>query len=192
MLISTPVCWPTVFSASSIVPASFASRPNAAKTLLTLSTDVDTSVSLIYANCKNWRDRSSRACPVSPNRVFTSPIAEPAVSKSVGMEVARFSMISRIPSKASPEAPVFDVMMSRPLSTSLKAAKEATPMAAIGTVRPLVRVEPAFDMVDAIDEVRLSPAFLPAVSPAGVAAPVRSLVICACAPCIVGMMVTVA
>ena len=50
--------------------------------------EVETSVSLTEANSTNCWERSFKASPVKPNLVFTSPMAEPAVSKSVGMDVA--------------------------------------------------------------------------------------------------------
>ena len=80
---------------------------------------------------------------VTPKRVFTSPIASPAVLKSVGISVAISSRIFFIESIAGPVAPVFLVIVSRPSSTSLNAFTAAAPMPTIGAVTCVVRVFPA-------------------------------------------------
>ena len=110
-----------------------------------------TSTPLIWANLMNFPDRSSRASPVSPNRVFTSPIAVPAVAKSVGIDVARFFTLFCMSSRASPDAPVFVMTVSIASSTSLKAAIPAAPTAMIGAVTCVVSVVPT--------PVTLSPMF---------------------------------
>ena len=112
----------------------------------TLSIDVETSVSLSWANLMNFAERSSSACPVRPKRVLTSPTAAPAVSKSVGISVARSFTIWHISSSSSPVAPVFCATMSRPASTSLKAAMEAAPMATMGAVTCVDRPVPTSDI----------------------------------------------
>ena len=91
----------------------------------------------------NCPDRSSSASPVRPKRVLTSPIAAPAVPKSVGMDVARFSILFCMSSRASPDAPVFLMMVSVPSSTALKDASAATPSAMIGAVVYFVILAPA-------------------------------------------------
>ena len=129
-----PVLCPTAFIVSSKAPASSALSPKADITFCVLSIAVDTSILFSCANLINFPDSSSNFCPVSPNLVFTSPIAAPAVSKSVGIEVARFFMLSCISFKALPDASVFWTIISIPLSTSLKADKDAAPIATIGAV----------------------------------------------------------
>ena len=112
----------------------------------TESMELLTSVPLICANLMNWPDRSSSASPVRPKRVFTSPIADPAVSKSVGIVVARSFARFCMSSSASPDAPVFVTMMSMPASTCLNAAMEAPARPTIGAVTPLLRVSPTLVM----------------------------------------------
>ena len=74
--------------------------------------------------------------------MLISPIAFPAVSKSVGILVAILSKIPFISSKDSPLAPVLVIIVSRPLSTSLKADKETAPTAVIGAVICVVKFVP--------------------------------------------------
>ena len=104
---SMPVACPVAFKASRRESASEASIPKAFMTDDTLSMDVETSVLLSWANFMNFAERSSSACPVNPKRVLTSPTAAPAVSKSVGISVARSLTIWFISSRAFPVAPVF-------------------------------------------------------------------------------------
>ena len=137
-----PVACPTAFSVSRSAPASSAFTPKASMTFCVWSIEDDTSVWFSSANLTNFSDRSSSACPVRPNRVFTSPMAAPAVAKSVGIRVAMFSMDFCIWSRALPEAPVFATMVSTPASTSLKAFTEAAPTATIGAVTFLVMLLP--------------------------------------------------
>ena len=113
-----PVFCPVLFMASSKEPASLVDMPKASSTFWVLSMEVDTSVLFNDANLMNCAERSSRACPVRPNLVFTSPMALPAVSKSVGIWVARFFTDCCMASSASPEAPVFCTTISMPESTS--------------------------------------------------------------------------
>ena len=173
---SMPVCWPTVFRASSIVPASLASMPKAARTLLTLSTEVETSWLLSAANLMNWPESVSRSWPVTPKRVFTSPIAAPAVEKSVGIVAVILFRISPMLSRASPEAPVFWTIVSSPASTSFQATTDAAPTAASGSVTLFVRELPALLIVEPRDEAMLVPAASPAAVPATSPAPVISFV----------------
>ena len=79
-------------------------------------------------------------------------------------------------SRASPEAPVFWMIVSRPASTSFQAATDAAPTAASGSVTPFVRDPPALLMVEPKDEAMLFPANLPAAVPAASPAPVISFV----------------
>ena len=116
--------------------------PNELSTDDTLSIEVDTSVPLRSANFMNLPDRFSSSLPVLPNLVLTSPIAEPAVSKSVGISDARFFIESCISSSALPEAPVFCTIVSAPASTSLNAAIDAAPTAINGAVTFCVRLLP--------------------------------------------------
>ena len=189
---STPVCWPTVLSASSIRPASCAPRPKPASILLTESTELDTSWSFSAANLTNLPDKSSNASPVTPNRVLTSPIAAPAVEKSVGMLVVRLFRIPCMLSKASPDAPVFVTMVSSPSSTSFHAATDAVPMATIGAVTDLESAAPAPVIFSPIDLDIFCPAVSPAFVPACPALLVRSFVIFSCAPASTGVTVIVA
>ena len=138
----TPLSCPALVSMSSMSPAFSVSTPHAAIMDCTLSIEVETSVSFSSANLMNLTDRSSRASPVRPNRVLTSPIAVPAVAKSVGMVFAMFRVRFCMSSRASPVAPVFFVTMSRPSSTSFQATTDAAPTAAIGAVTFLVSVSP--------------------------------------------------
>ena len=144
---SMPVACPVAFMASSRSPASEASCPKAFRTPETLSTEVETSVLFRSANLMNFPERSSSACPVKPKRVLTSPTAAPAVSKSVGISVARSLTVWFMSSKACPVAPVFCSTISRPESTSLKAAKEAAPTATIGAVTCVVSPSPTSDIL---------------------------------------------
>ena len=189
---STPVFCPTVFRASSISPASSASIPKAASTLLTESTEAETSVLFRAANLINCADRSSSSCPVRPKRVLTSPMAAPAVSKSVGIVVVMSVRMPCISLRASPVAPVLVTMVSRPLSTSVHAATAATPAAVRGPVTAVVRVFPAELILSPMPLIMLSPVALPALSPAGVAALVSSSVSVRCAPSRTGVTVSVA
>ena len=138
----SPVDCPTEFRTSSIPPAWDASMPNALRTDDTLSMEVDTSVSFKDANSTNCWESFFSLSPVRPNLVFTSPIAEPAVAKSVGMDVAISFAASCISFNALPLAPVFCVTISAPSSTSLKAARDAAPTAAIGAVTWVEREVP--------------------------------------------------
>ena len=190
--IGTLVSCPALLSMSRTSPASSASRPKAAIAACTLSIEFDTSVPLRSANFIKRADRSSRACPVRPNLVLTSPIAAPAVAKSVGMVVVRFFMISLMLSSASPEAPVFCTIVSRPSSTDFHDATAAAPTAVRGTVSPLVSVPPALVIDLPIASDMDAPAVLPAAAPAGCAASVRSFVMVCCAPFITGVTVIVA
>ena len=99
-------------------------------------------MSFSSANFINLTDRSSRASPVRPKRVLTSPTAVPAVAKSVGMVLAMFRVLSCMSCRASPVAPVFFVTMSRPSSTSFHATTDAAPTPMIGAVTDLVSVPP--------------------------------------------------
>ena len=101
-----------LLSASRYPDASSTGTLKASIAFCTESTDDVTSVSLSSANLTNCPASSSRASPVKPNRVLTSPTASPAVSKSVGIEVARLSTMSYISCAASPAAPVFLMTMS--------------------------------------------------------------------------------
>ena len=74
--------------------------------------DVLRSVSLISENSINCCDSFSSSSPVSWKRVFTSPIAVPAVSASIGKLVNMFSMLPCRLSSASPVAPVLVITMS--------------------------------------------------------------------------------
>ena len=89
----TPVSCPALLRMSRTSAALSVSTPNAAIAACTLSIELDTSVPFSSANLMNWADRSSSSCPVSPKRVLTSPIAAPAVEKSVGIVVVRFRRI---------------------------------------------------------------------------------------------------
>ena len=104
--------------------------------------DVDTSVLLILANSTNCVLKSCNASPVTPKRSLTSPTAEAAVLKSVGMVVAMLCAVSCNSLSASPVAPVFVVMESIASSTSLHAATDAAPTATIGAVTPVVKPSP--------------------------------------------------
>ena len=188
----TPVSCPALLSMSKTSPASSASRPNAAIAACTVSMEFDTSVPFRSANFINCADRSSRACPVTPKRVLTSPIAAPAVEKSVGMVVVRFFRIWLMLSSASPDAPVFWTIVSRPSSTDFQEATAAVPTATSGPVSPLVRADPAPDIFLPMASDMDVPAACPAAAPAGCAASVRSFVIVCCAPFITGVMVMVA
>ena len=130
----TPVRCPVAFIASSSLPAFSAPSPKAARAFCVLSTALVTSVSLRLANWMNCVLSASSSSPVTPKRVFTSPIALPAVAKSVGIVVAIDSMMAPISSAAAPVAPVFLMIVSRPSSTSPNAARDATPTAASGAV----------------------------------------------------------
>ena len=116
----TPVSWLTFVRWSRYTPASFASLPKATRAFCVLSTAPVTSVPLIFANLIYRSDRSRSCSPLAWNRVLTSPTASPAVSKSVGMDVAISSMMPPISSSASPVAPVFRMIVSMPSSTSVK------------------------------------------------------------------------
>ena len=140
--ISIPVDCPVAFNSSSTSPALLASIPKAFSTDDTSSTEVETSVLFSAANLMNCPDNFFRASPVSPKRVFTSPTAEPAVSKSVGISVASSFTMPFMDSNDLPVAPVFASTISRPESTSPKAASEAAPIAMTGAVTPFVSPSP--------------------------------------------------
>ena len=95
-------------------------------------------------------------------------------------------------SRASPDAPVFWTIVSRPSSTDFQAATAAVPAAVIGAVSPFVSAVPAPPIFLLIASDIEAPATLPAASPAGCAASVRSFVIVCCAPFITGVTVIVA
>ena len=140
-----PVSCPTLLSMSRTAPASFVSRPKADIIFCTLSIEELTSVPFSSANLMKCALRSSSSWPVTPKRVLTSPMAAPAVSNEIGMLVAMFSMRFCMSSSCSPVAPVFVIIVSSPLSTSLAAAIDAAPTAMIGAVTFLDSVSPTLD-----------------------------------------------
>ena len=144
--IETPVSCPTLFMTSRNPLASSALSPKAVIVFCTVSIAPFKSVPLIVANCMNLVDRLSSSSPVNPNRVLTSPIAVPASSKDVGIDVATFFTFCSNSFIASPEAPVFVTTMSSPLSTSLKDATAPAPSAMIGAVTPFVMLSPIPDI----------------------------------------------
>ena len=85
---------------------------------------------------------------MTPNLVFSSPTAVPAVSKSVGRFFARSRVISCISCNAVPVAPVFCVTTFSPFCTSLKAFVAAAPTAMIGAVTYFVIPEPIDCILD--------------------------------------------
>ena len=171
-----PVACPVAVSASRSPSALSAPSPKADRAFCTVSTELVTSVPFIFANLINWPESFSSSSPVTPNRVLTSPIASPAVAKSVGIVVVRFLRISVIPSRASPDAPVFCTIVSSPSSTDFQDAIAAVPTAVRGAVSPFVSVDPALPIFLPIASDMDAPATLPAADPAGCAASVRSFV----------------
>ena len=143
------------------------------------------SVPLISANSINCFETSSRISPVSWKRVFTSPIAVPAVSASVGTSVKTFSMLPCRLSRASPVAPVFVITMSYPSSKSFADAYAAAPIAPaaadIGAIA--FAAFPAFVLTVSKAFAAVSILLtLSAVSSAASATPSNSLLLsCACA-----------
>ena len=187
-----PVACPVAVRASRIPSASSAPKPKADSAFCTVSTEPVTSVPFILANLINCVLSFSRLLPVNPKRVLTSPIAAPAVSKSVGMVVAMPCRMPCICSKLSPDAPVFSTMTSSPASTSFHDATAAAPAAKMGPVTAFVMAVPAFPKFLETASPMLLPAVLPAFSLAGLAASVICLVRDSCAPCNTGVTVIVA
>ena len=151
--------------------------PKAAIAPWTLLMELDTFVPLTCENFRNCPDSSSSSFPVTPNKELTSPIAAPAVAKSVGIDVVISLRTPSISSMASPEAPVFWMMVSSPSSTDFQEDTAAAPMAVSGPVTPLVSAVPALVIDFPRDSDILVPAVLPAAEPAGPAAFVKSFVI---------------
>ena len=89
----TPVFCDSFVRMSITSTASSASSPYIAIADCTLSIEEETSVSFNSANLINDFDSSSRSSPYTSNLVATSPIACPAVSKSVGISVVILSRI---------------------------------------------------------------------------------------------------
>ena len=145
--IEIPVSCPTLFIVSRSAPASSALKLNASITFCVLSMDELTSVPFSSANLINFADRFSSSSPVKWNRVFTSPTAVPAVSKSVGIVFAIFLAEFCISSSASPVAPVFWTMISIPSSTCAHAAMTPAPAAVIGAVTFFVKEFPIFPVL---------------------------------------------
>ena len=87
-------------------------------------------------------DKDSRVVPVTLNLVLTSPTAVPASSAETAMLPYTVFMVSCKPSSSLPVAPVLVATVSRPASTSLKAATDAVPIAAIGAVTYLLITVP--------------------------------------------------
>ena len=138
----TPVFCAARVIASRSAGALFADFPKADRAFCVKSIEVLTSVLLIFANLTNCPARFSSVSPVTPNRVFTSPIAVPAVSKSVGSDFARLRALVCIASSCLPVAPVFFATMFRPSCTSLKDLTAAAPTAMIGAVTYFVIPRP--------------------------------------------------
>ena len=94
----TPVFCPAFVNISMRSIASPAESPQAAVALCTLSIDVETSVSLIWANFIKSAESCCRSSPVTSKRVATSPTAAAAWSNVVparSVDVASSVTISR-------------------------------------------------------------------------------------------------
>ena len=119
-------------------------------TVSTPSIAVFKSVSLIAANLINSFDTFSSSSPVRLNLVFTSPIATPTSSISVGISENTLSADCVNPSSSSPAAPVLVMIVSYPESTSSNAANEAAPAAPIAAVTGS-SFSPTFDILSPTD-----------------------------------------
>ena len=141
--IDMPVFWPAFVISPRTFEVWLVSTPNFFIIESTESIAVFKSVPFICANFKNSAEMSSSFSPVNPNLVLTSPTAVPASSADTATLPYTFFIEPCSPFNASPVAPVFVVTISSPASTSLNAAIEATPIAAIGAVTFFVSDVPA-------------------------------------------------
>ena len=132
--IEIPVSCPAFVKSPSTLPVWLESTLNFVIIASTLSIELFRSVPLISANSINFFERSSSVSPVDPKRVFTSPIAIPAVSASIGNSEKTVSIELCKPSSASPVAPVFVIIVSYPLSSSLNDFIAPAPTAATPAV----------------------------------------------------------
>ena len=140
--VDTPVFCAVFVTESSTMSRSLACSPYFSIACFAFIVELVTSEPFICANFIIFSDAFSNSWPVNPNCVLISPMAFPTSSKEAGILDATFLKLSSRLLAASPVAPVFDITVSRPLSTSLKAAIDRPPIAAIGAVTPLVMAVP--------------------------------------------------
>ena len=117
-----PVSCPTLVNRPRTFLVSEASTPKAFMILSVLSTELETSVPLIWANSRKSLDMASSASPVLWNLVLTSPTAAPTSAISTGMELNTLSATPCISFRACPDAPVLVMIVSYPSSSSFAAS----------------------------------------------------------------------